>query len=355
MRILLIRTSALGDIVHCLPVLAALRAARPESLPGTGPETRIAWLAEQVWSPLLEGHPDLDAVFTVRTKGWRKKPLAPATWRDLGRSLGAVRAWKPEVAIDLMGNFKGGLLAFLSGAKRRIGAAAGERREGASAAFLNERVAVRGEHAIDRALSLLEPLGIAPPPAGAAADLGGGRLLPAAPPAALDFLEGQRRSGRPLVLLQAGAGWVNKMYPLAGWAEVARGLAADGADVVLPSAPGEEALVARLAELAGGAARVVDAKPFPVLAALIRHCRLFLGGDTGPLHLAHALGAPVLCLIGPTDPRRNGPYGAPEKVVFGELPCSYCYKRFGEAKACLLQHSPAAVLRRARALLAASR
>lgn len=342
---LLIRTSALGDIVHCLPVLAALRAARPEA--------RVAWLAEKVWAPLLAGHPDLDAVFTVHTKAWRKKPLAAATRRDLGDALGAVRAWRPAVAIDLMGNFKGGLLAFLSGAPRRIGAAGGGRREGGSAVFLNEKVAVRGEHAIDRALSLLAPLGIAPPPPEGAAELGGGRLLREAPPEALAFLAEQRRSGRPLVLLQAGAGWANKMYPLERWAEVAQGLAADGADVVLPSAPGEEDLVARLAALAAGAARVVDAKPFPFLAAMIRHCRLFLGGDTGPLHLAHALGAPVLCLIGPTDPRRNGPYASPGQVVFGELPCSYCYKRFDEAKACLLQHSAAAVLRRARALLAA--
>lgn len=346
MNVLLIRTSALGDIVHCLPVLAALRAALPEA--------RIGWLAEKVWSPLLAGHPDLAAVFTVNTKAWRKKPMAAATRADLRGSLGAVRDFAPDVAIDLMGNFKGGLLAFLSGARRRIGAAPGDRREAGSAAFLTERVVTRGEHAIDRALSLLAPLGVTPPAEGDAVDLGGSRLLRDAPPAALEFLAAQRSSGRPLVLLQAGAGWINKMYPLPAWAEVARGLAADGADVVLPSAPGEEALVARLAELSEGAARVVDAKPFPFLAALIRHCRLFLGGDTGPLHLAHTLGAKVLCLIGPTDPRRNGPYRAPERVVFGELPCSYCYKRFDEAKACLLQHPPAAVLRRARLLLAES-
>jgi len=345
LKILLIRTSALGDIVHCLPVLAALRAA----LPGA----RIAWLAEKVWAPLLAGHPDLEAVFTVNTKGWRKRLFSAATRRDVLASLGAVRAFEPEVAIDLMGNFKGGLLARLSGARRRIGAAAGDRRESASSFFLNEKVAVRGEHAIDRALSLLAPLGIAAPAAGGAVDLGGERLLREPPPEAEVFLAEQRRGGKPLVLLQAGAGWTNKMYPLDRWATVARGLAADGADVVLPSAPGEEGLVARLAELAGGAARVVDAKPFPFLAALIRGSRLFLGGDTGPLHLAHSLGARVLCLIGPTDPRRNGPYRAPERVVFRELPCSYCYKRFDEAKGCLLVHSPEAVLRRARELLAA--
>ena len=340
MNILLIRTSALGDIVHCLPVLEALRAALPEA--------RLAWLVERVWSPLLEGHPDLQARLEVNTKGWRKKPLAAATRRDFRGALAAVRAFEPDVAIDLMGNFKGGLLARLSGARRRIGAAAESRREAGSALFLNEKVVTRGRHAIDRALSLLAPLGIEAP----AVDLGGRKLLRQTPPAAAAFLAEQKKNGRPLVLLQAGAGWANKIYPLESWARVVQGLAADGADVVLPSAPGEEKLAARIAELAGGAARVVDAKPFPFLAALIRECRLFLGGDTGPLHLAHALGAKVLCLIGPTDPERNGPYGAPERVIFRELPCSFCYKRFDEAKACLLQHAPEVVLRRARELLA---
>lgn len=339
MNILLIRTSALGDIVHCLPALEALRAALPEA--------RIAWLAEKVWAPLLAGHPDLEATFVVDTKGWRKKMLAGATRREIAGLRAALRAFRPDVAVDLMGNFKGGFLAWLSGAPRRIGASGAGRREGGSAFFVNEKVELRSEHAIDRAIELLAPLGVPKPER---VDLGGGKLLREAPAAAREMIAAG--AGKPLVLLQAGAGWANKMYPLESWATVARGLAEGGADVVLPSAPGEERLVARLAELSGGAARVVDAKPFPVLAALIRQCRLFLGGDTGPLHLAHALGAKVLCLIGPTDPRRNGPYGAPERVVFGELPCSYCYKRFGEPKACLLQHPPERILRRARALLA---
>lgn len=340
MKILLIRTSALGDIVHCLPVIEALRAALPAA--------RLAWLVEKVWSPLLEGHPDLEARFLVHTKGWRKKPLAAATLADIRASLAAVRAFEPDVAIDLMGNFKGGLLAFLSGARRRIGAAGKARREAGSTLFINEPVEPRGVHAIDRALSLLRPLGIEEP----MVELGGRKLLREAPAAARLFLEDQARSGKRLVLLLPGAGWANKIYPLASWAKVARGLAEGGADVVLPSAPGEEELVANLAAATGGAARVVDAKPFPFLAALIRRAALVLGGDTGPLHLAHTLGAKVLCLIGPTDPQRNGPYLAPERVIFRELPCSFCYKRFDEAKACLLQHSPEAVLRRARELLA---
>jgi len=340
-NILLIRTSALGDIVHCLPVLEVLRQAMPAA--------RIGWLVEKVWSPLLLGHPDLEGSLLVHTKAWRKKPFAGATWRDFRSSVAAMRAFAPDVAIDLMGNYKGGILARLSGARRRIGAAAKDRREPGSAIFINEPVATQGEHAIDRSLSLLAPLGIAAP---VAVDLGGRKLLREVPAEANEFLAAQKQSGKKLVLLQAGAGWANKIYPLASWAKVAQGLAEDGADVVLPSAPGEEKLAARIAELAEGAARVVDAKPFPFLAALIRHAALFLGGDTGPLHLAHALGAKVLCLIGPTDPRRNGPYGAPERVIFRELPCSYCYKRFDETKACLLQHSPESVLRRARELLA---
>lgn len=335
MKILLIRTSALGDIVHCLPVLTALRRALPTA--------KIGWVVEQVWAPLLEGHPHLDALFRVRTKAWRKR-WSTAT-REIRSAIGALRAFQADVAIDLMGNHKGALLARASGAARTVGARGEDRREGSSAWWIGERVATPGIHAVDRALALLAPLGVA----AAEADFGGDLLLQPTPPAAEAALADQERVGKPLVLIQAGAGWINKIYPR--WPEVARGLGDDGFDVVLPSAPGEDGLVAGIADRSGGAARVVDATDFRVLAALQRRARLVLGGDTGPIHLAHALGTRVLCVIGPTDPGRNGPYDAAEQVVFHPLPCSYCYQRFAEAKACLLEIPPARILERARALL----
>lgn len=322
----------MGDIVHTLPVLMALR----RSFPGA----QIAWVVEAVWSRLLDGHPDVDRLIRVRTKAWRKT-LAVS---EIRRAVREMRDFDADVAFDLMGNWKGAVLARLSGARRIVGAAAGDRREGSSAWLMRETTAVRGAHAVDRSLSLLGALPLAP----SEADFGGERLLTAAPPEAAELLA---QSERPPVLILTGAGWANKQWPMAWWAEVARELDGRGYDVWLPTAPGEEALAAEVAARSGGAARPVDATDFALFAALCRHARLLLGGDTGPLHLAHALGTPVLCLVGPTEPSRNGPYSprggeAEHRVLFHRLPCSGCYKRFDGPRACLLSITPERVLER---------
>jgi heptosyltransferase-1 len=136
---------------------------------------------------------------------------------------------------------------------------------------------------------------------------------------------------------------------------VARELAAAGERVHVLAGPGEETLAAAVAEGSGGAATAATPGGLAELAAWLRGARLVIGGDTGPLHLAHALGAPVLALHGPTDPARHGPYGAPERAMFRLLPCSFCYRRFDDTKACLLELSPREVALRARALLAGER
>jgi heptosyltransferase-1 len=106
-------------------------------------------------------------------------------------------------------------------------------------------------------------------------------------------------------------------------------------------------LAAAVAAASGGAAAPLAAPTLAFLAALLRAARLVLAGDTGPLHLAHALGTPVLCLMGPTDPARHGPYGAPEAALFRRLPCSFCHRRFASTKACLLEIPPRLVVERA--------
>lgn len=334
MRVLFVRTSAMGDIVHCLPTLVALRRAVPEA--------RVGWVVESTWAPILEGHPDIEQLIRVRTKAWRRGVRRTETRGEIRAAVAAMRAFRADVALDLMGNHKGAILTRLAGAKRSVGASRRERREPSSALWLRETHPVGGEHAVDRALGLLAPLGVEPGPA----DFGGDRLL-ADEPSAASALLATRRGGRPLVLLQLGAGWANKIYPMDRWTEVARGLEQAGAEVWIPTAPGEEHLAMEVEGASEGAARAVDATDFAVLAALMRRASLLIGGDTGPVHLAHALGTPVLSLIGPTDPKRNGPYAAAEQVLFHELPCSYCYKRFDGPRACLLQITVDEVLERA--------
>jgi len=352
MRILLVRTSALGDVVHCLPVLTALRRHRPQA--------RIGWVVEEAMAPLLAGHPDLDELLVVRLRAWRRRPLAPTTLREVGRFFGAVEHLAPEVVLDLMGNHKGGLLAALTLADHRLGLARPFRREPTSAVWISRGVEPRSGHAVDRALSLLPALGLPEEPA----DFGGDKLFRASSPGAgaeSAALEQEpiapsppaqaRIGGAAFALIHPGAAWGNKVYPPERWGEVARRLAAQGLPVRVAEAPGEEILASRVVAASAGAARPASAPDLPRLARLLRAARLVLAADTGPLHLAHALGTPVLAVMGPTDPATHGPYGAPERALAVRLPCSFCHKRMDGARACLLAIPPSLVAERALALL----
>ena len=338
MRILLLRTSALGDVVHVLPVLTALRRHFPEG--------KIGWVAEERVAPVLAGHPDLDELLVVRLDAWRRRPFASGTIRELRAFLSALERFAPDVVLDLMGNHKAGVIAALTLSDHRIGFAARHRREPSSAVWISQGVVPRGTHAVDRALSLLDALGLPPEPA----DFGGEKLFREEPEAAREIFAARPE---PYVLLHPGAGWANKVYPPAWWGRAARRLHAEtGLPTWVATARGEEKLAAGVEAAGGGAVRVVPASDLPTLAALIRRARLMLGGDSGPTHLARALGTPVLMVMGPTDPARHGPHGQPGHAVFERLPCSFCYKRLSEAKACLLNIPPDRVAARAAEILA---
>jgi heptosyltransferase I len=324
-------------VVHALPVLTALRRHFPRQ---RSPGTRIGWVVEEAMAPVLAGHPDLDELLTVRLRAWGKRPFAPSTLRGLAGFLADLDRFAPDIVLDLMGNHKAGAIAALTLADWRIGAAWADRREPSSGVWINKPVAPRGTHAVDRMLSLLDPLGLPAEPA----DFAPEKLFRSAPVEA---------PAEPFALLHPGAGWGNKIYPPKWWGAAARRLRElTGLPTWVAAARGEEELAARVEAAGGGAAQSVPAGDLPALAALIRRSRLVLGGDSGPTHLAHALGVPVLMLMGPTDPARNGPYGAPGQALWKVLPCSFCHRRFGETKACLLEIPPERVALRAAELAA---
>lgn len=336
-RILLVRTSALGDVVHCLPVLTAIRRHLPEA--------RIAWVVEEAMAPVLTDHPDLDEVIVARLRPWRRRLLAASTRREITTFLRALRRFAPDVVLDLMGNHKAGILAALSGGRRRIGLARSLRREPSSAVWIRQEVRTSAPHAVDRALAVAGALGLPTEPA----DFGGEKLFPRVPEPMQRFLQAHPE---PYLLIQPGAGWGNKTWPPERWGEVAKRLhQRTGLSSWVAAAPGERELARRVTAVAPGVAREVEAFDLASLAALLRRARLVLGGDTGPTHLAHALGTPVLCVLGPTDPARHGPHGAPERALAERLPCSFCYKRFAAVKACLLSVHPQRVADRALELL----
>jgi heptosyltransferase-1 len=336
-RVLLIRTSALGDVVHALPVLTALRRHLPTAT--------LGWVVESSMAPLLEGHPDLDELLIVRLRAWRRRLHHRRTWTEIRDFLSGLERFAPDLVLDLMGNHKAGVLAALTLADRRVGLANRFRREPSSAIWINEPVVPRGRHSVDRSLALLDVLGIPEEPA----DFGGGKLLRDEPPEALDLLA---RSEGERVLIQPGAGWGNKRYPPEGLGEVAR-LLHRGLDLRswVNAGPGEERLAERVVAASDGSAEVLVAPTLAFLGTFLRRSRLVIGGDTGPVHLAHALGTPVVCLMGPTAPETNGPYGDREAALWRQLPCSFCHKRFDDAKLCLTDLQPGEIAERARHLL----
>lgn len=334
-RFLLIRTSALGDIVQALPVLTALRRHHSEA--------RIAWLVEETFAPLLQGHPDLDEIITVRLRAWRQTPFSARTWNELRTFLAHLHRFSPDVVLDLMGNHKAGFLASLTLADRRIGLARSFRREPSSAIWISEAVRADGSHAVDRMLSVLQALDLPREPADFAAD-----KIPRADRSAVLL---QDTPTAPVVILP-GAGWANKRYPPEHWGEVARRLEDRlGRKSSVVGGPGEENLVTAVIAASHGSAVELEASGIPDLVAVLEGASLVLGGDTGPLHLAHALGRPVLCLMGPTDPHLHGPYGSAQTVVWQHLPCSFCHRRYPDVMPCLADLPPDEVAERAIAVL----
>ena len=336
-RILLIRTSALGDVIHALPVLRALR----ENLP----KASIGWLVEEAYAPLLASHSDLDEVIPVNLRSWRQRPFSSQTWGDIRRFVRQLGEFSADVALDLMGNHKAGVLAALSMADRRVGLERSFRREPSSAMWIGESIHPVGEHAVDRMISLVGALGV---PA-TQVDFGPQQLLQALGLPSY----GQVDSTDGEILIHPGAGWANKRYPPTRWGQVAKRIADQtGLRSRVLSTPAEEDLAREVEEASDGTATRLSAPGLPDLAAELNRARLVMGGDTGPIHLAHALGRPVLCLLGPTDPERNGPYGAELSAIWHQLPCSFCYKRFDETKLCLLELSAEEVAGRAGQILA---
>lgn len=299
MRVLIVRLSSLGDVIHALPLAENADAARAE----------VGWLVEPAFAGVLESNPHCSEIFTADTKRWRRRPLARSTWEAIGELRRRLRAFRPDVTVDVQGLWKSALAARAAGSPV-VGFSAAVRREGASAILASVRVAPAAEarHIVDRNLSLLEGAGI--PIAVRAPDAR--YLLERVNAEARDFLAGLPR---PFAVVHPGAARPAKAWGEERFARLARGLARQaGLHPVVSWGPGDEARVARMRELVPEAS-VAPLLDFPGLAALARAGALFCAGDTGPLHLADAAGAATLALFGPTDPARNGPYRDRRGVV----------------------------------------
>ncbi|MGA9568962.1 MAG: glycosyltransferase family 9 protein [Candidatus Acidiferrales bacterium] len=304
-RFLLVRLGSLGDIIHALPAASALRDAFPEA--------RIDWLIEPKWRRLLEGNPDLTEII----------PLEKKSASGLISTIRKLRAARYTCAIDFQGLYKSALPAFASGAPRRIGFPSTYAREGFASMFYTDKINPRGAHKVDHNLTLAEA-------AGAAARTSSPRFpLTLRPEDEKQVTqELARHNIADFYVLNPGGGWRSKCWPPERYGELHHRLAAQlGWRSVISFGPGEERLAQELVSAAGTLPPVVLPLGLGPLMALLRRAKFVVSADTGPLHLASALGTPVVGLYGPTDPARNGPYGGTSVVIRNPSKSETTYRR----------------------------
>jgi lipopolysaccharide heptosyltransferase I len=301
MNILIVRLGALGDLVHAVPAAAALRAAMPDA--------RIDWLVDARHRPFLELVSGLDRIVTLDGRSLK-------AWADVVKRL---RQGAYDVALDFQGLMKSAVLARASGARRVAGFSVWHLREKGARPFYSEtddggeRVSAAATHVIDKNLHLLRVLGVH------TRDI-------AFPLATVTSDAASQLGDEPFALINPGAAWPNKQWSPERFGEIAvflrdiRGLRS-----IVLWGPGEAAIAAAVVDASKGAARLAPATTIPDIIALARAASLLISGDTGPLHLGGAVGAPIVAIFGPTDPRRNGPWSEDDVVVsrFGACHCHY--------------------------------
>ena len=287
--IIIVKLSAIGDVLHAVPAAVALKKAFPT--------TRIGWAVEGRAADVLAGHPAIDHLFRL-PRGWLKSP--PAVW-SLRRQL---QTFAADVTIDMQGLFKSMVATALTGARTRIGYAKPESLEQAWLAYTHA-IRPAAPHIMERHCELLAPLGVATP----AIEFGMPRW-PVSRSRVKEWFRELRFDSSP-VIMNPGAGWASKLWPTARFAAVARELRhrQGVASLVVWGGGDERAAAERIVAEADGAAVMAPATTLQDLGEACRLAQLFISSDTGPLHLAAAVGTPCVGLFGPVPADRNGPYG----------------------------------------------
>jgi heptosyltransferase I len=312
--VLIVRIGAMGDILHAMPAVAALRELHPD--------WRIGWAIEPAWSELLEAEsethdvarrfserdsrrPLVDLWSPVPTRAWKKHPLSLSTLQDITGLRRELREGDYDLCIDMQGSIRSAIVGRLAGARLFAGPA--EPREAPAAWLYKQKIKLKATHVVEQGCELL----------GAAV---GEALRPAKITLPIDpsaeswcdaLLHG---TGEPFVVIAPSAGWGAKQWPAERYGAVASTLAQSGFRTLVNAASQDDAVGRRVVESSGGAATLVPCSVGQMIA-LIRRAGVVIAGDTGPLHLAAALERPVVGLYGPTDPARNGPYGTVSRVL----------------------------------------
>ena len=347
-KILIVRLGAMGDILHALPAVTGIRAALPEAT--------IGWAVEEKWIELLAAageaqrgptssrRPVVDVIHTVNTKQWRRM-----RGRRLLNDLQEIRRERYDLAIDFQGAIKSAALSSLVGARARTGFVTP--REPMARFFYSAKFPRNGEHVIEQNHGLAA--------AAVTKFVGQADIKLTAPALPQDEAteqwahnEIQRLGIAGFAIMNPGAGWGAKQWPAERFGEVARALAVHNLKTLVNAAPGEERLAAAVIKAGNGNALELRCT-IAQLIAITRRARLFIGGDTGPLHLAAALEVPTVGLFGPTDPARTGPFGT-KSVALRHPESKTTFSHHEKPEGGLLQITAEEAITAARRLLGSS-
>jgi lipopolysaccharide heptosyltransferase I len=324
---LIVRLGALGDIVHALPLAAALRS--------TWPDARIDWLVDVKHRAILDHVGGLTTIVPVDTRRMAGGTGVVPVVRRL-------RAARYDVAIDAQGLLKSALLAYLAGAARVVGLDRRQLREPLAGWAYDATAVPAGPHVVDNALALAQAVGATPGSARRSVGEGGPPQFALEPPQS-DVVARVRGvlglgAGQPFALINPGAAWPNKRWPPDRFGAVARHLRTrHGWPSIVAWGPGEEDLARAVVAAADGAAASAPATSLGELLAIVGAAGLVISGDTGPLHLAAALGTPIVGIYGPTDPARNGPWSPADVTLSRNGACACHHQRTCSAGAWCLE------------------
>lgn len=340
MKILIVKLSAIGDVIHTLPALCALRRHWPAA--------RIDWVVEEAAADLVAGHPDLDRVMVSRRKAWVRDLTDPGrragARAEIGRFIGELRRTRYDLVLDFQALLKSALVVALARGRRKVGFGRGLEHMEHSYHVLTERIRPPSMevHALTRNLMMVRALGV--PVAEVAYRL----LVTDADRAAVGkmFKEKGVEGNRPLVAINPVAQWPTKLWPEDRFALLAdRLLERYDVSVVFTGGGGDRRVVARIiGAMRRPALDLSGRTSLKQLAALYRRARLVVSTDTGPMHLAAAVGTPVVALFGPTAAWRTGPFGSGHQIVRAPAPCAPCFKRRCDAGGCMNRISVERVL-----------
>jgi lipopolysaccharide heptosyltransferase II len=330
LKVFILKPSSLGDVVQALPVLRLIKLHLPHS--------EIFWWVDANWAPLLEGDPDLSGVVLFDRQ----------RWVDLWRSVRQMREHRFDWVIDLQSLLRSGAMAWLANGSLTVGL--DDHREGARGFY--DIIVPRPSyytHAVDWYLNVLLPLDVPVH--------NSFTWLPARPRVAKAVSDKWHPEPARWIALQPGARWSNKRWPVEYFAEVARRLSATATDVRFAIFGGTADLDLGEAISKAAPGRCLDLTgrtSLPEMVEWTRLCELIVTNDTGPMHVAAALGKPVVAVFGPTEPRRTGPYGQVDQVVQLRLPCVPCMKdwcSYEKPLECLRAITPEMVITRVQQLL----